>query len=379
MQLIHTDICGPLPVLSHNRSKYLLTFTDDYSRYTWVFFLKKKSQAFEVFKQFKVQVEKECQCEIAALRSDRGGEYLSYAFKAFCQTLGIKRQLTVSHSPHQNGIAERKNRTLFDCGRSLTSGSKLPSYLWEEVIRAANFILNRCPTKPIKGCVPFEKLKGMKPNLGNAKVIGCLAYVFIRKEKRDKLKPTAIKTVLLGYDDESKAYRCYDAANKKIYICKDVLFDEATPGYQVSADETTFEDQFMQFELFEDEQLEQPVGASEPSTFVPANVSDNTLLDHLPELPIAPSSPDIMQSTNELANVPEPPSETLIIPTDPITLPLSESVMSESIASYDTPLEILNDDSSSSLQSPIVVQKSKLRAARQPKPLPPRRIPSQRI
>ena len=114
LELIHADVCGPISQSSFGKSNYFLLFIDDFSRKTWVYFLKQKSEVFEVFKKFKAAVENESCQKIKAMRSDRGGEFTSKEFKEFCEANGIRRPLTVPRSPQQNGVAERKNRTILD-------------------------------------------------------------------------------------------------------------------------------------------------------------------------------------------------------------------------------------------------------------------------
>ncbi|GKA13909.1 retrovirus-related pol polyprotein from transposon TNT 1-94 [Tanacetum coccineum] len=114
LQLIHTDLCGPITPPSHGKNLYFMLFIDDYSRKTWVYFLNEKSQAFEAFKKFKAMVEKEKGLKIKSMRSDRGGEFLSKEFNKFCEDNGIRRFLTAPYSPQQNGVVERKNRTILN-------------------------------------------------------------------------------------------------------------------------------------------------------------------------------------------------------------------------------------------------------------------------
>lgn len=123
LELIHSDLCGP--VLAGTSPKYILTFIDDFSRFTWVYFLSYKSETFSRFKEFLLLVEQQLSHKISCLRSDRGGEYLSTDFLDFCRQNGIRRQLTVAHSPHQNGVAECKNRTLLEGARSIIIGCSL--------------------------------------------------------------------------------------------------------------------------------------------------------------------------------------------------------------------------------------------------------------
>jgi transposase InsO family protein len=108
--LIHTDICDPITPGSFSRKEYFITFIDDYSRKCWVYFLEKKSEAFETFKKFKVMVEKTTGKNIRSLRSDRGGEYLSNQFKSYCENHWIRKFLTAPYTPPHNGIAEKKNQ-----------------------------------------------------------------------------------------------------------------------------------------------------------------------------------------------------------------------------------------------------------------------------
>nr|GFB58473.1 retrovirus-related Pol polyprotein from transposon TNT 1-94 [Tanacetum cinerariifolium] len=119
LELIHADLCGPMKSESLAGSKYFLLFIDDYSRMSWVYFLKLKSESFECFKKFKAMVEKQSGKVVKVLRTDRGGEFLSKEFTNFCDEEGIKRELTAPHTPEQNGVAERKNRTVVEMARSM--------------------------------------------------------------------------------------------------------------------------------------------------------------------------------------------------------------------------------------------------------------------
>jgi transposase InsO family protein len=126
LQLIHSDICGPISPSSNGDIRYLITFTGDFSRKTWVYIMKEKFEAFDIFKNFKALVENESGCKIQCLRTDRGGEYTSNDFNEFCVTEGIKRQLTAAYTPQQNGVSERKNRTLLNIVRSMLSCRNVP-------------------------------------------------------------------------------------------------------------------------------------------------------------------------------------------------------------------------------------------------------------
>ena len=112
MELIHSDVCGPISVESIGGSKYFVTFIDDYSRCCAVYFMKQKSEVFEKFKEFEAITTNTSGCGIVRLLTDNGGEYLTKEFVDYLKSRGIQHELTVPYSPEQNGVAERMNRTL---------------------------------------------------------------------------------------------------------------------------------------------------------------------------------------------------------------------------------------------------------------------------
>jgi transposase InsO family protein len=167
LQLVHTDICGPLDPISFGGNKYFITFIDDFSRKSWVYLLKEKSSALAVFKNFKAFTEAESNYKLVAIRSDRGGEYTLNAFQDFCRENGIKHQLTSAYTPQQNGIVERKNRTILDMTRSMLKEKGLPKQFWVEVVACSVYLLNWCPTKSVKNMTPQEAWSGYKPSVAH--------------------------------------------------------------------------------------------------------------------------------------------------------------------------------------------------------------------
>ncbi|GKC58826.1 copia-type polyprotein [Tanacetum coccineum] len=226
LQLIHSDICGPISPQSCSEKRYVINFIDDFSRKCWSYFLTEKSQALETFKKFKALVEKEAEVEIKCLRTDRGGEFNSGEFKSFCESNDIQRQLTAGYTPHQNGVAERKNRTILNMVRSMLNARNVPKKFWPEALNWCIHILNRSPTAALEDCTPEEKWSNRKPSVGYFRIFGCVVHVHIPKEKRKKLDNRSLKCVMFGVSEESKAYRLYDPVNNKIVISKDVVFEE---------------------------------------------------------------------------------------------------------------------------------------------------------
>jgi hypothetical protein len=226
LELVHSDICGPLNPTSNGGNRYFITFTDDLTRKTWIYFMKEKSSALDLFKKFKVLVENESGCVIQCLRTDRGGEFTSNDFNMFCSDHGIKRQLTAAYTPQQNGVAERKNRTLMDMVRSMLAGRNVPKVFWPEAIKWATHVMNRSPTLSVKDITPEEAWSGKKPAVHYFRIFGCLAFAHVPDSQRIKMDNKSIKCIHLGVSDESKAYKLYDPIKKKILISRDVVFEE---------------------------------------------------------------------------------------------------------------------------------------------------------
>ncbi|GJR01654.1 retrotransposon protein, putative, ty1-copia subclass, partial [Tanacetum coccineum] len=166
--IIHTDVCGPLRHVSRQGASYFITFTDDYSLYGYVYLLKHKHKVFETFKVFKNEVENQLGKTIKALRSDRGGEYISQEYKDYLKACGIVQQLTPPYTPQHNGMFERRNRTLLDRVRSMMNLTTLPLSFWDYALESATCILNMVPTKKVDK-TPYELWFGKVSNLSYLK------------------------------------------------------------------------------------------------------------------------------------------------------------------------------------------------------------------
>ena len=208
LQLVHTDVCGPMRTQSFGGSSYFITFTDDHSCYCKTYFLRKKSEALEKFKEFKVAVEKETGMTIKALRADRGGEYMSEEFKQFLKECGIRTEPTGAYSPQQNGVSERLNRTLVEAARSVISHAGLSKAYWAEAVATATYLHNRMVSSAIKsGITPYQLWYGKKPNLKHLLVFGCTVYSLIPDGERKKLDEKAQKLRFIGYTETAGNYK----------------------------------------------------------------------------------------------------------------------------------------------------------------------------
>jgi len=166
LELIHTDICGPITPESFNNKRYFISFIDDFSQKNWVYLLKEKSEAFEVFKKFKVMVEKATGRQIKFVRSNRGGEYTSTAFMKYCEEQGIRRFLTAPYSPQQNGSVNAKEQK--DVKRIL--GKKLCN---------APSIAKSLSHVKLDDQTPQEAWSGQKLSVSHLKVFGSVAYAHV--------------------------------------------------------------------------------------------------------------------------------------------------------------------------------------------------------
>ena len=185
LEIVHTDVCGPFRVEARGGYSYFITFTDDYSRYGYVYLMKYKHESLEKFKEFKAEVEKKTGKGIKTLRSDRGGEYLSAVFDMFLKEHGIVSQTTPPNTLQLNGVSERRNRTLLDMVRSMMSYIDFPLQMWGYALLTAGHTLNRLHSKSVEA-TPYEIWHGDKPSLNYLRAWGCSAY--IKKIKTDKLE-----------------------------------------------------------------------------------------------------------------------------------------------------------------------------------------------
>ena len=225
LDLIHSDVCGPLKVRSHGGALYFVTFIDDHSRKVWAYTLKTKDQVLDVFKYFQAKVERETGKKLKCVRSDNGGEYIG-PFDQYCRTQGIRHQMTVKKTPQQNGVAERMNRTMVERMRCMLSHAKLPRSFWAEAMRTAVDLINLSPSAPLLGDVPQRVWIGKNVTYDHLKVFGCRAFVHIPKDERSKLDDKAKQCIFLGYGHDEFGYRLWDPVDKKIVRSRDVVFLE---------------------------------------------------------------------------------------------------------------------------------------------------------
>ncbi|TYK11979.1 gag/pol protein [Cucumis melo var. makuwa] len=176
LELIHSDLCGPMNVKARGGFEYFISSIDDYSRYSYLYLMEHKSEALEKFKEYKAEVEILLSKRIKILRSDRVGEYMDLRFQDYMIENGIQFQLSAPGTPQQNGVSERRNRTLLDIVRSMMSYAQLASSFWGYAVETAVHILNNVPSKSVS-VTPFELWRGHKPSLSHFRIWSCPAHV----------------------------------------------------------------------------------------------------------------------------------------------------------------------------------------------------------
>lgn len=223
--LIHVDLWGPYNSPTFDGNKYFLTIVDDFSRMTWLFLLKQKSDVCVSLKVFLQYVKTQFGKIVKVLRSDNGTEFVNSVCTTMFQDLGIIHQKSCPYTPQQNGVAERKHKHLLEVTRALRFQAKIPLRFWGQCVLAAAYLINRLPCSALQYQTPYERLYGIKPMLSHLRTIGCLCYAKNLTE-HDKLRPRSKSAVYMGYSEIQKGYILFDLTNKSFFVSRDVIFRE---------------------------------------------------------------------------------------------------------------------------------------------------------
>jgi len=217
---LYIDLFGPSRIKIYGGNCYAFVIVDDYSRFTWTFFLTLKSEAFKAFKKFEKLVQNEKDLKIKILRSDHGGEFKNESFEKFCDENGILHNFSRPRTPQQNGVVERKNRSLEELARTMLNEYNVPKYFWVDVVSTTCYVLNRMLIRPILKITPYEFFKGRKPNVAHLKIFGCTCFVLNNgKENLGKFDSKADEVIFLGYSLTSKTYRVFNRRTLNVEPC----------------------------------------------------------------------------------------------------------------------------------------------------------------
>ncbi|GJV76334.1 ribonuclease H-like domain-containing protein [Tanacetum coccineum] len=205
LELLHMDLFGPVSIESINKKRYCLVMTDDFNRFSWVFFLATNDETSEILCNLIISLEKQLNHNVKIIRCDNGTEFKNYVMNEFCAKKGIKREFSIARTPQQNGVTERKNRTLIEAARTMLADSLLPILFWAEAVNTACYVLNRVLVTKPQNKTPYELLIG-------------------------KFDEKSDKGYLLGYSTSSKAFRVYNKMTKRVEENLHINFLEDQPN-----------------------------------------------------------------------------------------------------------------------------------------------------
>ncbi|GKA77762.1 ribonuclease H-like domain-containing protein, partial [Tanacetum coccineum] len=216
LQLLHMDLFGPTYVRSLNQKTYCLVITDDFIRFSWTFFLRTKDETSAILKDFIRQIENQLNQKVKTIRCDNGTEFKNRDMIEFCGLKGIKREYSNARTPQQNGVAERKNKTLIKAARTMLADSFLPNTFWAEAVRTACYVLNRVLVTKPHNKTPNELLTGKKPIISYIRPFGCHVTILNTIDHLGKFVGKSDEGFLVGYSLQSKAFRVYNLETRRV-------------------------------------------------------------------------------------------------------------------------------------------------------------------
>jgi hypothetical protein len=217
------DLFGPIAYISIGGSKFCLVIVDDYSRFTWVFFLQEKSQTQETLKGSLRRAQNKFRLRIKKIRSDNGTKFKNSQIEGFLEEEGIKHEFSSPYTPQQNDVVERKNRTLLAMARTMLDEYKTPDRFWAEAINTACYSINWLYLHQILKKTSYELLTGKKPNVSYFRVFGSKCFILVKRCRKSKFAPKAVEGFLLGYD--SNTYRVFNKSTGLVEVSCDIVFD----------------------------------------------------------------------------------------------------------------------------------------------------------
>lgn len=250
-ELLHTDLSGPVAIPTIEGELYYQTIIDDYTHFTEVYLLKRKSEAADILMEYVNRQERQTGNKVRKIRSDNGGEFKNEKLYQFCKSKGIIQQYTTPYSPQSNGVAERMNRNIYNRARTLLLETGLPKTLWGEAVKCAVYQINRCPSFAIDYYTPAEKMFG-HTDLKRLRIFGSKAWVHILP-KQDKLLQRAKEMRFIGYSPNG--YRLWNPENNEIVVSRDVRIDETDIKYKEKTEKEENDKRVME-RYYEEEKME---------------------------------------------------------------------------------------------------------------------------
>nr|GEV01571.1 putative ribonuclease H-like domain-containing protein [Tanacetum cinerariifolium] len=230
LQRLHMDLFRPTFIKSLNKKSYCLVVTDDYSRFSWVFFLATKDEASTILKTFISSIENQINHKVKIIRSDNGTEFKNHDLNQFCGMKGIKREFSVAKTPQHNRVAERKNRTLIEAARTMLADSLLPIPFWAKAVNTACYVQNRVLVTKPHNKTPYELLLGRTPSIRFMRPFRCPVTILNTLDPLGKFNGKADEGFLVGYSVSSKAFRVFNSRTKIVQETLHINFLENQPN-----------------------------------------------------------------------------------------------------------------------------------------------------
>nr|GEV54693.1 putative ribonuclease H-like domain-containing protein [Tanacetum cinerariifolium] len=230
LQRLHMDLFRPTFVKSLNKKSYCLVVTDDYSRFSWVFFLATKDESSTILKTFITRMENQINLKVKIIRNDNGTEFKNQDLNQLCGMKGIKIEFSVARNPQHNGIAERKNKTLIDAAQTMLADLLLPIQFWAEAINTTCYVQNRVLVTKPHTKTPYELLLGRTPSIGFMRPFGCHVTILNTLNPLGKFDGKADEGFLVGYHVSSKAFRVFNSRARIVQETLHINFLENQPN-----------------------------------------------------------------------------------------------------------------------------------------------------
>jgi len=212
-------------------------------------FLRSKDHAYDVLNNFCTQIKSEKEAKILKIRSDHGSEFENEPFEAFCEKHGIIHEFSSPRTPQQNGVVERKNRTLQEMARTMIHENNLAKHFWAEAVNTTCYVQNRIYIRPILEKTTYELFKGRKPNISYFDQFGCTCYILNNKLYLKKFDAKVQRGIFLGYSKRSKAYKVYNSETLCVEESMHVKFDDKDLGDKTSKQDEGFAECYRDFRV----------------------------------------------------------------------------------------------------------------------------------
>lgn len=225
-EIVYSDVWGPAPMSSHLGHRYFVLFIDDFTRYTWIYFLKNKSEVYSSFLNFEAFIHRQFNSTIKAFHSDWGGEYQK--LNVYFKNKGIVHRLACPYTHEQNGVAERKIRHVVDTGLTILAHSHVPLKFWNYAFETSISLINMLPTPVLQNKCPFQLLFHKSPSYHDLKIFGCAIFPWLRPYNKNKFNFRTKMCVFLGKSTSHYGFHCLDIDSGRVYIARHAKFDEST-------------------------------------------------------------------------------------------------------------------------------------------------------